>query len=51
MGVGVGVLMGIVALGDIFNSLVSGLDLISILVGNLNRELLLNSHHNLDSVQ
>lgn len=44
-------LVSIVALGDVVNSLGSSLDLISILVRDLDRELLLNSHDNLDSVQ
>lgn len=44
-------LVGIIALGDVLNGLLSRLDLIGILVGDLNGELLLNSHDNLDGIQ
>lgn len=43
--------MGIITLTNVGNSIGSGLDRVSILIGDLNRELLLNSHDNLDSVQ
>jgi len=43
--------VGILTLGDVVNSLGSSLDLVSILVGDLDRELLLDSHDNLDGVQ
>ena len=45
------VLVGIITLGDIVDGVSSRLDLISILVGDLDRELLLNGHDDLDSVQ
>lgn len=44
-------LVSIVALGDVLNSLLGRLDLIGILIGDLDGELLLDGHDNLDSVQ
>jgi len=44
-------LMGILALANVGNSIGSRLDLVSVLVGDLDGELLLDSHDNLDSVQ
>ena len=44
-------LMGIITLTDVGNGIGGGLDLISILVGDLDRELLLDGHDDLDSVQ
>ena len=43
--------MGILALANVGNSIGSRLDLVSVLVGDLDGELLLDSHDNLDSVQ
>lgn len=44
-------LVSIIALGDVLDSLLGRLDLIGILIGDLDRELLLDGHDNLDSVQ
>ncbi len=44
-------LVGIITLGDVLNGLGSRLDLVSVLVGDLDRELLLDGHDHLDSVQ
>lgn len=43
--------MGVIALGNILNSLSSRLDLISVLIGDLDRELFLDGHHDFDGIQ
>lgn len=43
--------MSIAALADVIDSLCCGLDFISILVRDLNRELFLNGHDDLDGVK
>jgi len=45
------ILVGVITLGDVVNSLGSRLDLISILVGDLDGELLFDGHDNLDGIQ
>lgn len=44
-------LVSVAALADVVNSLCCALDFVSILVRDLNRELLLNSHDDFDGVQ
>lgn len=44
-------LVGIRLGKDVLNSLVNTVDSVGLLVGDLNAELLLNSHHNLNSIQ
>lgn len=43
--------MSVVAFGNVFDSLGSGFDLVRIPVWNLNRELFLDSHDDLNGVE
>jgi hypothetical protein len=44
-------LVGVGLVQDVLNSLVNGVDGVGVLVGDLNAELLLDGHDNLDSVK
>ena len=43
--------MGILAMGDVVDSIGSGLDAVCVFVGDLDRELLFDGHDNLDGVE